>query len=145
MQQLLRWPWTSRTPLHQPFTRPPVMTECPTASQTATINRGNPPGTLRCPRRRERRSLARQMTAAAGPLSYAKMAATPQGGYLEEESEDSIADQDAAPPASPGTAQPPMHQALSPFSTESLLGSLQTGLPSTPYAGSQHRHASCWE
>lgn len=72
------------------------------------------------------------MTAAASPHSYAKMAAAPQGGYLEEETEDSIADQDTAPPGSPGTAHPPLHPAPSPSSTESLLGRLNAGLASTP-------------
>lgn len=65
------------------------------------------------------------MTAAAGLISYAKT-------HTTEDTEDSIADQDSIPPPSPGTVNPPLHLATSPASIESLLGRMNTGLPSTP-------------
>lgn len=79
-----------------------------------------------------RRSLLRQMNTAEGPVSYTKMVAAPRGPHFAEVTEDSIADQDWIPQPSPGTVNPPLPQATSPASTESLLERLNSALPSTP-------------
>lgn len=79
-----------------------------------------------------RRNLAGQMTAANGPLSYAKMAAAHPNRSMAVTAEDSIADQDLLSPHTPGTVHSPQPLNHSPASTESLLLSLQTGLPATP-------------
>lgn len=79
-----------------------------------------------------RRSLASQMNSAAGPLSYVKMAAAPRGRNTDAAAEESVADQDAAPPLSPGTANSSLHEAPSPTSTKSLLRSSLPWFPTTP-------------
>ena len=71
------------------------------------------------------------MAANTGPLSYANMAA-PRGLLTETQPGDSIADQDLPPPRSPGTDFPPLAAAASPSSTESLLGRMGAGFPTTP-------------
>lgn len=73
------------------------------------------------------------MTLAAAPVSYAKMAAAPQGSLINTGgAEDSIVDQDNKTPSSPGMDFPPLPQITSPTSTESLLGGMGAGYLSTP-------------
>lgn len=80
-----------------------------------------------------RRSLSQQLNSAAGPLSHAKMvAAAPRGRNADAEADESIADQDTAPPSTSGTVNLSHMVAPSPTSTESLLGTSMDGLPMTP-------------
>lgn len=124
-RKLARWPLPSRAPCHHG----PITHHYRAQSARPHTTPGQQCGGF--PRESFKDSGAGQMTAAAGTLSYAKMAAAQRGGYTDTEDEASIADQDTAPLAPPGTANSPLYMAPSPASTGSLLGRTRIGLPTT--------------